>query len=420
MRRPKVPDWLVGSGQKSILRAAIAGILPVVIVIGAVNAFARWSPASVKPLRADAGPAVEEPQTPVPPSLFPKFIGELKASTFLPLGLNNLNDLRASGEWLLLVDPVGKRPLLAVDTSEKNKVFDITSTVGSPGVPWERIGVGLKSGQFILRTGLDKSATAIELKKGLTYGAPLVTTSGVSGAGNTTSLWAIGPGRVVATGLLADRLLQFYHFRAGALVAAESVKGPLFPEYPAEKVALSLNRGKIALHPRDHRIVQAFLFSSRVHIYSTEGVIERAIAGPVDAKGIIETKFDKELGFDRHLQGNKGTRYCYLDVTADDHRIYALFSGRTQGGFQGSVPVSGDQLHIFDWDGRFLGAWHLDQDLFGIAVSAGRLFARPREVPGIFEYEVSDLLNVATASNGPSKTQGQPVVSDATRAARRD
>jgi hypothetical protein len=63
------------------------------------------------------------------------------------------------------------------------------------------------------------------------------------------------------------------------------------------------------------------------------------------------------------------TRLGYLDVTSTETRIYALFSGRTIGGY-GSKAGFGRFVHVFDWNGHFIRALELDAAIVALAVDS--------------------------------------------------
>jgi len=88
---------------------------------------------------------------------------------------------------------------------------------------------------------------------------------------------------------------------------------------------------------------------------------------------------------------NQQTRFGYIDVAATSDRIYALFSGRTRAGFPGRANM-GTDVHVFDWNGAFLGAVKLDWDVLRIAVDASNstLFAISEEPdPAVLAYSLS-------------------------------
>ncbi len=68
------------------------------------------------------------------------------------------------------------------------------------------------------------------------------------------------------------------------------------------------------------------------------------------------------------LQPQANTRYGYLGLAATRDRIYALFSGRTLGGF-GQASGTGRFIHVFDWEGRLIEVLTLPEAVAAITVA---------------------------------------------------
>jgi TolB-like 6-blade propeller-like len=197
---------------------------------------------------------------------------------------------------------------------------------------------------------------------------------------------------VVLSGLFPDRLLSIRRIAGGRLTPETEVGTPLFPEVTAPKVAANLNRNVMARDPASGRIVAAFLFSSRLHVYTPSGALERQIAGPIDVKLAYNVGFDTLHQIDKFMT-HDDLRFCYVSVAADARYIYALFAGRAEGHFK-TASAYGDQLQVFTWDGRSVGNWKLAQPARGIAVGGtpARLWAlNAPPLPVIAEYDMSGI-----------------------------
>ncbi|MFQ5530450.1 MAG: hypothetical protein ACE5FP_08890, partial [Gemmatimonadota bacterium] len=58
----------------------------------------------------------------------------------------------------------------------------------------------------------------------------------------------------------------------------------------------------------------------------------------------------------------------YIDLAVTDEAIFALFSGRDPQVFRATAGYA-DQVHVFRWNGDFVGALDLDHDAIAMAVS---------------------------------------------------
>lgn len=141
---------------------------------------------------------------------------------------------------------------------------------------------------------------------------------------------------------------------------AAMVKETGFPLYPGLDWDMSvfLNRVSLAVRPDQRLLAVAFNLSDRVHIFDRDGRLIRAIASPVEVKLDFDIKARPEGG--HTLIRNSETRLSYLDVDAGGDLIVALFSGRSRGDYE-NAAFYGDELHVFRWDGTFVGTWKLPE-----------------------------------------------------------
>lgn len=72
--------------------------------------------------------------------------------------------------------------------------------------------------------------------------------------------------------------------------------------------------------------------------------------------------------------GEAGTRRAYLDCVGSSMRLYALFDGGFHHRLGQDVGSTNSIVHLFDWDGKMVGAIQLDHAARAIAIDAtGRL-----------------------------------------------
>ena len=193
---------------------------------------------------------------------------------------------------------------------------------------------------------------------------------------------------IVATG--NTEVLRFYD--AGGIAGAPSVATlikevgePLFP-IADRGLSVFFNLLSFAVDPDQQRLAVAFQLSDRIHVYSHDGVLRRAIAGAVAVRLDFNILRRAPTVGGYSLGLNDETRFTYLDVDSDSDLIVALFGGRN-----GSAPgmprgpgfgFSGDELHVVRWDGRPVGMWRLPEAAIRIRLDeVGRRLYVVREFP---------------------------------------
>lgn len=146
----------------------------------------------------------------------------------------------------------------------------------------------------------------------------------------------------------------------------------------------------LATRPRGTHVVIGSRYASRLDIYdvkSGELVPARSPAGFGPPLTVIRRGDLPVFVSDAH------TRFGYLDVTATNDRIYALFSGRTRAGFPGRANM-GSEIHIFDWAGELQGAVSLDCEAVHIVVNVGDqlLYAISHNPqPAVYGYDLREV-----------------------------
>lgn len=186
---------------------------------------------------------------------------------------------------------------------------------------------------------------------------------------------------IVATG--GPTLLRFYRVDGTDPAVATLVRRAGEPLMPITESSLQvfLNLVSFAVHPNGQQLVLAFRLSDRLHIYDRDGVLLRAVAGPVEVK----LDFDmvpREPRIGGYTFGINGeTTMTYLDVDAKQDMIVALFAGQNRNG--GATDIfAGDELHVFRWDGTLVGVWRMPEPVVSFQLDeAGRRIYAVRRSP---------------------------------------
>ncbi|MFQ5691158.1 MAG: BF3164 family lipoprotein [Gemmatimonadota bacterium] len=150
-----------------------------------------------------------------------------------------------------------------------------------------------------------------------------------------------------------------------------------------------LNQADLAAAPSGTRLALAYTEVNRIDLFRSASGPYISVAGPRPTEPHYEIGEDGfRFLFDRHER-------AYFGVAATDSFVYALFCGCVQG-TPGGPDLSAwtwpRRIHVFDWDGNFVGELTLDRGVTAIGVSAADstlwgAFTDP--VPGIAEWSLS-------------------------------
>ena len=168
-------------------------------------------------------------------------------------------------------------------------------------------------------------------------------------------------GTIISNGLFHDYSLIFVD-NTGKPKGKSDLKAPFGPPDVTSRVARRLlNVSTMAYAPTSRdKVVLAYQFKSELDILDLNTGLHTAVTGPRPTKASFS--FNKAGNF----EWNADNQQAYLSVTADDNRIYALFSGRKDNDKVERVSI----LHVFDWNGAFLREYAFDRAIGTIAVSS--------------------------------------------------
>ncbi len=144
--------------------------------------------------------------------------------------------------------------------------------------------------------------------------------------------------------------------------------------------------GMLAKSDAKGLVALATRHADQIEIYRQNGELIRRVTGPFG----FDPRFTVGVGNGGKpiLQTGDDLRFGYVDVTATDDHIFALFSGRTRKDY-GSDAVFGRHVHVYDWSGQLLEAIELDADLLTLAVDTDGRFlygVRHDPIPAILAY----------------------------------
>jgi hypothetical protein len=330
----------------------LAVVLLPVTILAAVHA---WRPPqdSLRPAEPAHAPIADESLAAINGDLSPSFEVVGQPEFTMPVAIAG-ND-----SWLVVLDPVGRIKTRAIRLDRAGRAGAMVP-IGLPIVPND-VTTSATGDYFLLKNSDDNFAMKVVLNSQV---EPVVTRE--SAPPGAMTILGTDKATRVGAGMMSDALLVRYSVTDPTQI--DRVGHALFPEIAAPKLSSYLNRNSIAANPSDGRIVQAFLLSSRLHLYSPNGyVLRRSVAGPIDVRLSYASAYEPAVRSDRFVSEDQ-TRLCFLSVAASSDYIYALFDGRARGPFRRHAAF-GTQLMMFDWDGEYLGCWRLSVPVHAIAIA---------------------------------------------------
>lgn len=204
------------------------------------------------------------------------------------------------------------------------------------------------------------------------------------GAVLTGPQW-IAPDTILTLGFLLDARVALFDStgrRAGGIGTP--------PFSPGSGQPMQAAQALLAPHPDRHRFAITNRYVSRIELLDVAHGTTRDVTGPV-AVNTGRAAIDID-------------RFAYVDVAGTAAEVVALFSGRNREEYAGRAGF-GDRLHLFDWEGRFTGAYRLDADVLAIAVDEadGYVYAlRHDPVPAVLRYRLPAAVYATGAPAGPA------------------
>jgi len=166
------------------------------------------------------------------------------------------------------------------------------------------------------------------------------------------------------------------------------------------RVSQHAYQSTLATNSSRSRFVLATRYADRVEIFSRNGPTQLA-ERPFGFDPTV-TEANTRNGPIANLQA---ARFGYVNVTADDDHIFALFSGKLSRRFHGRENY-GRYIHVFDWDGKLVQVAQLDQESIALALhpSSKTLYAvgAPPD-PQVRSYPLRSLVSPRGLTQGLGK-----------------
>lgn len=197
----------------------------------------------------------------------------------------------------------------------------------------------------------------------------------------------------VSAGFFSDGRLGRFDAKGKLIETVGEVPETTVGDFPAV-VRQQAYQPKLRPNPSRTMLVLATRHSDQLELYRIDGTPIRRVYGPFRFE---PTSFDMgQRGEWIGMVPGTDLRFGYVGVAATDDRIYALFSGRTNGAFEREAPY-GEYVHVYDWDGEFHGVLKLDRASLSIAVDPDgeELYATTEDPqPAVRVYSLPDAKSI--------------------------
>lgn len=320
----------------------------------------------------------------------------LRAQPFVDSGLSNPSAIAVVGPYVVIADQTKSDSMVKVyRASDGTLAFAMGRDGEGPGefrtiwglqaVPWSTEANPMVS-VFDVRlrrmTEVDLSPAGQQLEPAE---RPNVTLR--AEATPMQALWE-NDSTILALGLFPQSRLGVFN-RTGEQLG---VVGPLPVDNPAipDPVLQHAYQSFIGRKPDGSLLVVANRHAGRLEILRPDGERMTVVRGPY----YFEPRFTVDQASDSAktpiFASGDDLRFGYQSVVTTEKEIFALFSGRVRKDFGGEA-IYGEFVHVFDWSGRFLHAYDLEQAVFQIDIDpAGqRLYALVHEPEvGVVVFEL--------------------------------
>lgn len=145
----------------------------------------------------------------------------------------------------------------------------------------------------------------------------------------------------------------------------------------------------MCVQPHGTRIALATRYGEIVQLYEWN-LRERAAEEIACIKGFEPHFSVEDINGTPNFRPGKDTRWGYLSVSATEDCIFALYSGRIQA--DGNRFWLGNEVHVFDWNGKPLYRLLLDCEGIALVVKEDRLYLLSEDSEGsydVVEYDLS-------------------------------
>ncbi len=271
--------------------------------------------------------------------------------------------LREVGKYIVVADQRTSPHISVVDT----RTWRIASRVGSHGS-----GAGeMLDASSISRSVNDEHAVWVFDTRLARFSSVEVDATGHARIRRQVVLPTQLPAQTIQTAHTATGIVASGRYGDAALYLIDTIEnvttivsGPLpFDSSIAKRSSTrqELNRHSFAVAPRSRRIVIAYQHTNRLDFLDSTGMHLGTVYGPREARAHYEL-----VAPDAPFRWYDDTEFAYVDVSATDRFVYALFCGCTKQSRAFAAFVQ-----VFTWQGDLVREYVLDMPVYRLTVLTG-------------------------------------------------
>jgi len=154
------------------------------------------------------------------------------------------------------------------------------------------------------------------------------------------------------------------------------------------RIHATITRFSVCVRPGGNRFAIIYGHAAQIAIHRAD-TAERTLAD-VPVEGSPNFESDRAR---RHIVFKRQSVF-YLACSATRDRLYALYSGKPVDGTAAGSALLARTIHVFDWEGRFVGSVSLDTGISGLAVDDGRrlIYGTSLETAAIYSFYLPKVL----------------------------
>jgi len=145
-----------------------------------------------------------------------------------------------------------------------------------------------------------------------------------------------------------------------------------YPDLPDNDLPFGLKsiayQGNLVVNSTGNRFIAASLYCDNIEFFEIIGADIKKIKV---YQSYLPDLDNKSNGNQKILHPKEGTKFGYLDISAQGNHIYCLYSGKTIKESRGKGgPFHGSTIRVFDIDGNPVVSYSLDRDVFKFTVDS--------------------------------------------------
>lgn len=295
--------------------------------------------------------------------------------------------IHVAGDYLIVRNDEADTKLTAIDLTHKKLIAHFGFRGEGPS---ELINPGpilTNSTSFSVYDGGKKSLLKYELLDISDEESPTPSMSPIDVDG-IISLASLSDSLFVASGVFFDGRLCLLDYRGNTIGWHGDYPISIDNNIPFHVLGIAY-QSAICTKPNDSRIALATRYGGILQVFEQSPVDETIVE--IGGVNLFSPELTtRDINGTPNFSPTQNTKWGYLSVVSTHELIFALYSGKIQ---QESNFYSGNQVHVFDWDGNPYCQINLDCEGISLAIEENRLLLLSDSDSGydIIEYDLTNL-----------------------------